>query len=63
MAELEFKKCTRMTLAISANPERQIFVIFNPVPIMVTSQGDSKLNKVLAAPPPSPEYIYIYIKE
>ena len=42
------KKASRKT--ISANPERQIFEIFTLVPTMVTSQGDAKLEKLLARP-------------
>ena len=42
------KKASRKT--ISANPERQIFDIFTLVPTMVTSQGDAKLDKLLARP-------------
>ena len=35
---------------ISANPERQIFKIFTSLLIMVASQGETKLNKVLTCP-------------
>ena len=44
----EYKKDSRK--AISANPERQMFEIFTSVPIIVTSQEDTKLNKLPACP-------------
>ena len=45
----EYKKDSKKE--ISANPERQIFEIFTSLLMMVASQGETKLNKVIKKNP------------